>query len=105
LVVKEVVMDVRREIEVDASPEEVFEALATEEGRERWLGEPERQIHVESQESPRRLVWWWGGPEQPATRVAFEIVAIPDGARIVVSESMPSFPLASLASSFSRVAA
>jgi len=35
-------MSVRREIDVEASPEEVFEALATEEGRERWLSEPER---------------------------------------------------------------
>jgi hypothetical protein len=38
----EVTMSVRREIDVEASPEEVFEALATEEGRERWLSEPER---------------------------------------------------------------
>jgi uncharacterized protein YndB with AHSA1/START domain len=98
-------MEVRREIEVEASPEEAFEALATEAGRERWLDEPEREIHVESQESPHRLVWWWGGADEPATRVAFEIVAIPDGARIVVRESMPSFPLASLAASFTRVAA
>ncbi len=40
-------MAVRREIEVEASPVEVFEALTTEEGRERWLSEPERGIHVE----------------------------------------------------------
>ncbi len=39
-------MAVRREIEVDASPEEVWEALVTEEGRERWLDEPERDIPV-----------------------------------------------------------
>ena len=36
-----------REIEIEASPDEVWEALATEEGRERWLDEPGREIQVE----------------------------------------------------------
>ena len=30
-------MPARREIEVEATPEEVWEALTTDEGRERWL--------------------------------------------------------------------
>ena len=47
-----------REIEIEASPEEVWEALATEEGRDGWLDEPAREIHVESEEAPHRLVWW-----------------------------------------------
>ena len=64
-------MAVRREIEVDAAPEEVWEALVTPEGRERWLDEPERDIHVEVLDAPHRLVWWWAGAEQPATRVEF----------------------------------
>jgi uncharacterized protein YndB with AHSA1/START domain len=98
-------MEVRREIEVEAAPEEVFEALVTEEGRERWLDEPDRQIHIESVEPPERLVWWWGGPDEPATRVDFRIVALPAGSRIVVVESSPSFPLLSLAASFMLVAA
>src|ERR1035438_2569746 len=63
MVVKEVVMAVRREIDVDASPEEVWEALATEAGRERWLEESERQIHVEVLDAPHRLVWWWAGAQ------------------------------------------
>jgi uncharacterized protein YndB with AHSA1/START domain len=116
LVVKEVVMeetvevpaenqDVRREIEIDASPEEVYEALATEEGRDRWLQEPEREIHIESAEPPSRLVWWWAGEEQPATRVAFQIVALPRGTRVVVTESTPTFPLMAMAASLTLVAA
>ncbi|HXB15268.1 MAG TPA: hypothetical protein VNV44_05945 [Solirubrobacteraceae bacterium] len=96
---------VRREIEVEASPEEVFEALITEEGRERWLDESEREIHIESTEPPHRLVWWWGGEEHPATRVEFRIVALPRTTRVVVIESAPSFPLAALAASFQLVAA
>ncbi|MCW3033820.1 MAG: Activator of Hsp90 ATPase 1-like protein [Solirubrobacteraceae bacterium] len=97
--------EVRREVEVEASPEEVFEALVTEEGRERWLDEPERQIHIESSDPPNRLVWWWSSQEQPATRVDFRIVELPRGTRVVVTESVPSFPLAAMAASFLLVPA
>jgi uncharacterized protein YndB with AHSA1/START domain len=97
--------DVRREVEIDASPEEVFEALVTEEGRDRWLDEPEREIHIELAEPPSRLVWWWAGEEHSATRVAFEIVALPRGTRVVVTESTPTFPLAAMAASLTLVPA
>ena len=93
-------MPVTREVDVDASPEEVWEALATEEGRERWLQEPEREIQVELVDQPERLVWWWSAEEQPPTRVEFLIVAMPRGTRVVVTESIPSFPIAMLAMSF-----
>ena len=96
---------VRREVEVEASPEEVFEALITEEGRERWLDEPDREIHIESAEAPERLTWWWASDDQPATRVEFRIVSSPGGARVLVTESAPSFPLPALAASFQLVAA
>jgi uncharacterized protein YndB with AHSA1/START domain len=103
----EVAMSVRREIEVAASPEEVWEALATEEGRERWLEEPEREVHVEVVEFPHRLVWWWAAAQEPATRVEFLLVPAtgPDPAtRVIVTESAPSFPLAMLAASFALAA-
>jgi uncharacterized protein YndB with AHSA1/START domain len=101
-------MSVRREIEVEASPEEVFEALATEEGRERWLAEPEREIHVEVLDAPHRLVWWWAGADEPATRVEFLVVAgsgLDPHTRVIVTESVPSFPIAMLAASFELVLA
>ena len=97
--------EVRREVEVEATPEEVWEALVTEEGRERWLDEPAREIHIESADPPSRLVWWWAGEDEAATRVAFQIVELPWGTRVVVTESSPSFPMAMLASSFTLVAA
>jgi uncharacterized protein YndB with AHSA1/START domain len=101
-------MAVRREIDVDASPEEVWEALATEEGRERWLSEPERDIHVEVLDAPHRLVWWWGGADEPATRVEFLVETGGEPhrpTRVVVTESTLSFPIAMLAASFEPVLA
>lgn len=94
-------METRREIEIEASPEEVWEALSTEEGREAWLeDEPERELLVETAEEPHRLVWWWWTQDAPATRVELLVVAAPAGARVVVVESEPSFPLPALAARF-----
>jgi len=97
-------MKVRREVEIEATPEEVWEALATEEGRERWLDEPDRQVHVEVVDAPSRLVWWWWEGDEPPTRVELLVVAAPAGARVLVVESVPSFPLAAMAASFAAVA-
>jgi uncharacterized protein YndB with AHSA1/START domain len=94
-----------REIEIEATPEEVWDALANEEGRERWLGEPEREIQVESEEPPHRLVWWWWEGDEAPTRVEFLVVAAPAGARVLVSETAPTLPLARLAASLAAVPA
>ena len=91
-------MSVRREIEIEATPEEVWEALATEEGRQAWLEpDPEREVHVEVVDEPSRLVWWWWHDDEPATRVEVLVVAAPAGSRVVVVESRPAFPLVALA--------
>jgi uncharacterized protein YndB with AHSA1/START domain len=95
----------RTEVDVEASPEEVWEALVTEQGREDWLQEPDREVYIEVVQAPSRLVWWWGGEDEPATRVEFEIVAVPAGAKVVVTESEPDFPISLLAKSFARVLA
>jgi uncharacterized protein YndB with AHSA1/START domain len=96
----------RREIDIDAPPEEVWEAVSTEEGRERWLDEDAGEVHVEAVDPPSRLVWWCAAGDPPAfTRVELEIVAVPAGSRVVVVESAPSFPLTTLAASFSSVVA
>jgi uncharacterized protein YndB with AHSA1/START domain len=99
-------MPARREVEIEASPEQVWDALVDEQSREDWLQEPDREVYVEVVEAPSRLVWWWAGDEAPATRVEFEIVAAPGGTRVVVTESEPAaFPLGTLAASFALVAA
>jgi uncharacterized protein YndB with AHSA1/START domain len=90
----------RREVEIEADPEDVWAALATEEGREDWLEpDPEREILVERADEPSRLVWWWWRGDEPATRVEVVVVAAPAGSRVVVTESVPSMPTA-LAATF-----
>ncbi len=93
---------VQREIEIEATPEEVWEALATEEAREEWLGdETERTVHVEREDPPHRIVWWWWREDEPATRVELLVVAAPAGARVVVIErGEPAVPLPSLQARF-----
>ena len=98
-------MAVEREVHVDASPEEVWEALATEEGREDWLEEPLREIHVEHQDAPHRLVWWWAGGRGAGHARRVPDRGPPTGTRVLVTESMPSFPLAELAARFALVLA
>ena len=99
-------MDVRREVEVEASPEEVWEALVSEEGRERWLEpDPERELRVEVADAPSRLVWWWASGDEAPTRVEIRVVAVPAGSRVVVVESAPRLPLAALASAFALAVA
>jgi uncharacterized protein YndB with AHSA1/START domain len=94
-------MHTRREIEIEATPEEVWDALATEEGREAWLEDDSaRELVVETTEEPHRLVWWWWSEDAPATRVEVLVVAAPAGTRVVVVESEPSFPLPALAARF-----
>jgi uncharacterized protein YndB with AHSA1/START domain len=98
--------DVQREIEIDAGIDEVWDALASEEGRASWLDEEERSILVESAEPPHRLVWWWWEEDGPATRVEFLVVPAVSSTRVVVIESAPgSVPLASLSARFALVAA
>lgn len=104
LVVKPEVVE--REIDVAADPEQVWEALATDEGREYWLEpDPAREIRIEVVDEPHRLVWWWWTDGAPPRRVEILVVAAPAGSRVIVSESAPSFPLELMASGLSRALA
>ena len=97
---------VHREIAIDATPAEVWESLATEEGRDRWLEEdPDREILVEVADAPRRLVWWWSSGDEAATRVEFRVIPTRSGSRVIVTETLPRFPVAAFARAFALVAA
>jgi len=97
---------VRREVDIEAPPDEVWEALCTEDGREAWLEpDPQREIEVEAQEAPDRLVWWWWhGDEQPR-KVELQVIGVPWGSRVIVTETQPVFPLPALCAAFARMPA
>jgi uncharacterized protein YndB with AHSA1/START domain len=90
---------VERELTVPETPEEVWRSLA-EPG---WLGddasielEPagevragERSGFVEEADEPRRLVFWWSGPDEEASRVVLDLDEVDEGTRVRVTESRP----------------
>jgi uncharacterized protein YndB with AHSA1/START domain len=95
-----------REVEIEAPPEDVWEALATEEGRERWLGDDApAHVEIETFQPHHHLVWWWRDDGAEPSRVEFRIVAVPAGSRVLVTETAPRVPIASLAASLQMVAA
>ena len=100
---------VTREITIDAPLEEVWEAVSTEEGRERWLEPDEhRRIVVERTMAPTHISWWWWheSDNEPARYVDVDVIAVPDGTRVTVTESQPAMlPIAQLAASFELVCA
>lgn len=97
---------IRREVDIEAPPEEVWEALATEEGRDAWLEpDPDRELEVQETQAPERLVWWWWkGDEQPR-KVELQVIGVPLGSRVIVTETEPVFPLPQLRACFTRALA
>ena len=91
--------DSNQSVVIEAEPEEVWDAIVTEEGREAWL-EDEREVHITEEDAPHRLAWWWLG-EDGVSRVEIELVPAVSGTRVVVTESAPTpFPLTALATAF-----
>lgn len=101
---------VTREITVDAPLEDVWEAVSTEAGRERWL-EPDadRRLVVEQTMAPSHISWWWWNEsdDEPARYVDVDVVAVPNGGtRVTVTETQPAMvPIARLQASMELVCA
>jgi uncharacterized protein YndB with AHSA1/START domain len=90
---------VEREIVVAGSPEEAWRAVVELD----WLGEEaqvepvpggqvsarDRTGFVEEVDPPRRLAFWWGAPDEDATRVEIELEGTDEGTRVRVVESRP----------------
>ena len=91
-------------VDIESAPEDVFDLLSTEAGREAWLEpDPERTLVVESVEPPSpeesgRISWWWWSGEEAPRQVELWVVAIPAGTRVIAIESAPALPLTMLAS-------
>ena len=96
---------VRRDLTVPAEPEDVWAALATEEGLEGWLADEveldlreggegvfrypdgeERHAVVERVEAGRSLVLRWRRAGHEASHVLLEVERVPAGARVRVVE-------------------
>jgi len=89
---------VTHSVDLQASPEEVWAALATDHGRTRWLeSDPDRILIVEREQSPTHISWWWWSEGEPPSHVDIRVVSIATGTRVIVTETAPgSFPLASM---------
>lgn len=102
-------MEVTRELVLPATREEVWEALTDPERLEEWFANEveldlergegvfrwdsgeERHAHVEEVEVGRRFAFRWSDEQAPAeeTEVCFTLEEVPDGTRLVVTESAP----------------
>lgn len=96
---------VERETLVEASPDEVWEALTDEDRLEEWLapdveldpteggeivvrdGEDERFGTVETVEEAERFAFTWSRPGEDESFVEFTIEALPGGSRVTVVET------------------
>src|SRR4051812_49327796 len=103
--VDEVTPWVERETMVEASPEEVWEALTDEDRLEEWLapnveldpveggeiavrdGDDERTGRVETMEESERFAFTWSRPGEGESFVEFTIEALPGGSRVTVVET------------------
>src|SRR3954449_10367825 len=103
--VDEVAPWVERETMVEASPEEVWEALTDEDRLEEWLapdveldpveggeiavrdGDDHRKGTVETLEEGERFAFTWSRPGEGESFVEFTIEALPGGSRVTVVET------------------
>lgn len=94
---------IERELVVDASPEEVWDAIVGD----GWLadeveldlrvggdaifrsGQQTKTGWVEDVLAPERLAFWWAVDGQPATRVELRVLTEQDATRVRVVESRP----------------
>jgi uncharacterized protein YndB with AHSA1/START domain len=96
---------VERETLVEATPEEVWEALTDEDRLEEWMapeveldpveggeiavrdGDDERTGTVETLEENERFAFTWSRPGEGESFVEFTIEALPGGSRVTVVET------------------
>jgi len=102
-------MEVRREIVLDAPPEEVWEAITDPaeleewfandveldvrpggEGIFRWDDGSVRRAIVEEVDVERSFSFWWWRENNEVSRVAIELDPLPEGTRVTVTETPPA---------------
>ena len=96
-------MPARREVHVEASREEIWEAMSTDEGREDWL--EEETARSRSSSSTRRRDSCGAGREREPATGRGHARGRASATRVLVSESTPSFPITRFAELRVRCAA
>jgi uncharacterized protein YndB with AHSA1/START domain len=89
--------DVTRSVDLDASPDDVWRAVADPDERARWLDDPDavsRRVRVDEAAPGERLVWTWWRPGEEDDASTVSVVLSPldtGGTRVVVTESLPAY--------------
>ena len=88
--------DVMRSVDLDASPDDVWRAVADPDEQAVWLDDPDavsRRVRVDEAAPSRRLVWTWWRPGEEGDASTVSVVLTPldtGGTRVVVTESLPA---------------
>jgi uncharacterized protein YndB with AHSA1/START domain len=89
--------DVTRSVDLDASPDDVWRAVADPGERAQWLDDPDavsRRLRVDEAAPGERLVWTWWRPGEEGDASTVSVVLSPldsGGTRVVVTESLPAY--------------
>jgi uncharacterized protein YndB with AHSA1/START domain len=89
--------DVTRSVDLDASPDDVWRAVADPGERAQWLDDPDavsRRMRVDEAAPGERLVWTWWRPGEEGDASTVSVVLSPldsGGTRVVVTESLPAY--------------
>jgi uncharacterized protein YndB with AHSA1/START domain len=77
---------VARDITIPGEPDEVWEALTDPELLAEWFGDEAHAVVEESEWAERLVLWMWDD-EEPGSRVELQLVAVPAGTRVTVTEA------------------
>jgi uncharacterized protein YndB with AHSA1/START domain len=78
-------MEIIREIELDAAPDDVWRLLSDRDELAAWVGDEVRRATVDQLDDGRRLAWTWA-PDGVETSVEVELIEVGERTRVRVVE-------------------